>query len=106
LAKGRIDAAAPAETMVDASANGGPASPSAGVSVPGRLESRSDALRMLNQVADFFERQDPLSLLGAQVRKVVRMANMTPAEYYSELLEDENARQQLFKLVGISPPPE
>ncbi|MDZ4784145.1 MAG: type VI secretion system protein TssA [Planctomycetia bacterium] len=103
LSKGRVGQAVEA-AGVEADSPGGDGAPSAGVSVPGRLESRSDALRMLVKVAEFFERQDPHSLLGAQVRKVVKLANMSPAEYYSELLEDHNARLQLFKLVGIDPP--
>lgn len=107
LAKGRL---ATAVEAVEADGAGGQASgnasPGAGTAVPGRLESRGDALRMLEKVAEFFERQDPHSLLGAQVRKIVRLANMKPADYYSELLDDENARKALFKLVGIEPPPE
>jgi type VI secretion system protein ImpA len=103
LSKGRIGQTVEAATA-EAEAPGGGEAPSAGVRVPGRLESRSDALRMLVQVAEFFERQDPHTLLGAQVRKVVKLANMSPADYYSELLEDHNARMQLFKLVGIDPP--
>lgn len=107
LAKGRLDSAeAAAESSAPAGVAAGNASPGAGTGVPGRLESRGDALRMLEKVAEFFERQDPHSLLGAQVRKVVKLANMKPADYYSELLEDENARKALFKLVGIEPPPE
>jgi type VI secretion system protein ImpA len=75
-----------------------------GTLVAGRLESREEALRMLEKVAEFFVRQDPHSLLGAQVRKIVYLANLKPEEYYSELLEDESARRTLFKLVGIKPP--
>jgi type VI secretion system protein ImpA len=107
LAKGRLESAT--ETTDTAAADAATpvnGAPNAGTSVPGRLESRGDALRMLEKVAEFFERQDPHSLLGAQVRKIVRLANMKPADYYSELLEDESARKALFKLVGIDPPPE
>ena len=39
--------------------------------------------RWAEKVAEFFERQDPHSLLGAQVRKIVRLANMKPADYYT-----------------------
>jgi hypothetical protein len=55
-------------------------------------------------VADFFESKDPHCLLAAQVRKVVRLGRMTPAEYFSELIQDRAARDELFKLVGIKPP--
>jgi hypothetical protein len=43
-------------------------------------------------------------LLAAQVRKVVRLGRMTPAEYFSELIQDRAARNELFKLVGIKVP--
>ncbi len=102
LAKGRLANAI--ELAAEGQTPGGTGTPGAGKGGSGRLESRNDALRMLVQIAEFFERQDPHSLLGAQVRKVVKLANMSPAEYYTELLDDEGARRQLFKLVGIDPP--
>lgn len=70
---------------------------------PGELETRDDAFRALVAVAEFFERTEPLSLLGAQIRKVVRLGRMSAAEYYSELIEDNAVRKQLFKMVGIKP---
>jgi type VI secretion system protein ImpA len=108
LAKGRIATSAleSAASNGEAAAGSPGAAAGAGTAVPGRLESRNDALRMLEQVAEFFERQDPHTLLGAQIRKVVRLANMKPADYYAELLDDADARKKLFKLVGIQDPNE
>lgn len=69
------------------------------------LATREDAFQSLLSVAEFFERTEPLSLLPAQIRKVVRLGRLSPAEYYSELIEDKSVRDQIFKMVGIAPPP-
>lgn len=94
------------DEIPEESSNGAPVSPEkTGTStVANGLATREDAFRVLNNVADFFESKDPHCLLAAQVRKVVRLGRMSPAEYFSELIQDENARNELFKLVGIKPP--
>jgi type VI secretion system protein ImpA len=75
-----------------------------GPAVGGSLRTREDAFRTLDQVAQFFERMDPQSLLAAHIKRIVRLGKMGPAEYFSEMLEDDTTRDRLFKLVGISPP--
>lgn len=76
----------------------------AGGMVVGQVLSRDDAFKQLTLIADFFERTEPLSLLSEQIRKVVRLGRMNPQQYFSELIEDENIRRQMFKLVGLQPP--
>lgn len=77
-----------------------------GVSSAGgfQLSTRDDAFRILLAVADFFERSEPQSLLPAQIRRVVRWGRLTPQELFAELLEDDSALNQMFKLVGIPRP--
>jgi type VI secretion system protein ImpA len=77
-----------------------------GVSAAGgfQLSTRDDAFRILLAVADFFERGEPQSLLPAQLRRVVRWGRLTPQELFVELLDDNNALDQMFKLVGIARP--
>jgi type VI secretion system protein ImpA len=70
----------------------------------GAVSDREQAFQTLNTVADFFDRTEPLSLLGDQIRKIVRLGRMSPAEYYTELIEDATVREQLFKMVGIRAP--
>jgi type VI secretion system protein ImpA len=65
------------------------------------LSTRDDAFRILLAVADFFERTEPQSLLPAQIRRVVRWGRLSPQEFLGELIEDPNALENLFKLVGI-----
>jgi type VI secretion system protein ImpA len=102
VSKGRL----PAED-VGVAAAGGAAAPAggavAGQSSPGALNNREDAFRMLELVAAFFERMDPQSLLAIQLRKTIRLGRMSPEEYYRELLDDDSAREKLFKLVGLKP---
>lgn len=101
ITRGRFPDEVPVE-----SPNGQPvaAEKTQGGTVANGLTTREDAFRVLNSVADFFESKDPHCLLAAQVRKVVRLGRMSPAEYFSELIQDETARNELFKLVGIKPP--
>jgi type VI secretion system protein ImpA len=66
---------------------------------------REDAFRILESVAAFFERTEPQSLVPAQLRKVVRWGRMSPAQLYSELIEDSSVREQIFKVVGIAEKP-
>lgn len=72
----------------------------------GAVASREEAFKQLILIADFFEKTEPLSLLAEQIRKVVRLGRMSPLEYFSELIEDDSIRQQMFKMVGIKPPEE
>jgi type VI secretion system protein ImpA len=69
-----------------------------------QLSTRDDAFRILLAVADFFERGEPQSLLPAQIRRVVRWGRLTPQELFAELLDDNSALDQMFKLVGIARP--
>ncbi len=72
----------------------------------GQLRNRDDAFRVLLEVADFFERIEPQSLLPPQLRKVVKLAKLPPREYLQELIENSEVLDQLFKSVGIPKPAE
>jgi len=95
--------ATPAQDAETAQTAGASQSSAAG-QIAGPLRSRDEAFKMLEQVARFFEQMDPQSLLAAHIRRIVRLGKMSPAEYYTEILEDEATRARLFKLVGIEPP--
>jgi type VI secretion system protein ImpA len=71
-----------------------------GISVGG-IHSREEAFRQLAVIADFFEKTEPLSLLAEQIRKIVRLGRMNPLEYFSELIDNDDTRRQMFRLVGI-----
>ncbi len=63
--------------------------------------SREDAFQRLEKIADYFENHDPHSLVGAQIRNVIRLGRLSRSEYYKQLLRDEAAREMLFLAVGM-----
>jgi len=67
----------------------------------GRPATRDDALRLLEAAAEFFERNDPHSLVAAQVKNVVRMARLPATEYYRELIREDAGLQALARMVGL-----
>jgi type VI secretion system protein ImpA len=97
-----VESATPTPDAEVAPESGAVGSPTAS----GPVRSRKEAFARLNEVAAFFEQMDPQCLLAAHIRRIVRLGNMSVAEYFSEIVEDKNAREQLFKLVGLSPPKE
>jgi len=72
-----------------------------GPAVPGSISSRDDALAALERVAEWFQRNEPQSLIPAEVRKAIRRARMTPEELYKDLIEDDTVLRSLFRDVGI-----
>ena len=67
----------------------------------GAPTGRAEALSQLESIADFFERHDPHSLIGAQIRNVVRLGRLPREAYYRELLRDESALSLLFRAAGM-----
>lgn len=65
--------------------------------------NRELALTQLEEIADWFERNEPQSILPSEIRKVVRRGRMTPEQLYKDLIDDEAVRRQLFRDVGIVP---
>jgi type VI secretion system protein ImpA len=76
-------------------------SSSGGGAVASRVQSREDAFRLLLQVADFFKRTEPHSPVAYALEQAVRWGKMPLPALWNELLPDEAARSQLFRLVGI-----
>ena len=67
----------------------------------GAPTGRAEAFSQLESIADFFERHDPHSLIGAQIRNVVRLGRLPREAYYRELLRDESALSLLFRAAGM-----
>lgn len=88
----------PAAADAETPAGGG--TPTAG----GRVADRETAFRQLEAIASFFERNDPHSLLATQLRNIVRLGRLPPADYYRELIADGSAADAMFRLVGLQPP--
>ena len=95
---------APEQTATDngdAAADEAGADGEGGGGRPGAPTGRADAFNQLESIADFFERHDPHSLIGAQIRSVVRLGRLPREAYYRELLRDESALALLFRAAGM-----
>lgn len=102
----RTDAAEEGEAMDDmgdsaamaAAPNGAPRS------ADGAIAGREEALRQLTQIASYFERTEPTSMIPLALRDLVRRARMPLTEILHELLPDEpTARENLLLRAGIRP---
>lgn len=86
----------------DQPAGGGPsAGPDQKSTAANGMQTREDGFRVLENVAAFFTRIEPQSLLPAQLRKLIRQGRLSPAEYFAEIIEDPKVREQLLKNSGL-----
>ena len=70
----------------------------------GPIKNREAAFKSLLQVAEFFKRTEPHSPISYALEQAVRWGRMPLPDLLTELIPEEPARLQLFKLVGIMPP--
>ena len=75
------------------------------VTAPGGFASREDALRMLAQIAEFFQRSEPHSPLAYTLKDAVRRGRMTWPELLEEMVPDAGSRAAIMSTLGIRPPP-
>jgi type VI secretion system protein ImpA len=85
----------------------GPAEQANGaVGVPaGAIRSREEAFRTLLKLADFFRRTEPHNPVSYALEQAVRWGQMTLPEFLTEMIAEEGTRMDVFKYVGIKPPP-
>ena len=72
----------------------------------GPVQTRDEAFRALLAVAEFFKRTEPHSPVSYALEQAVRWGKMPLPQLLGELIPEESAREQLFKLVGIPVPEE
>ena len=90
-----------------AAAGGAGFSAGAGLAA-GPSASREDALRLLNEIANFFQRTEPHSPLAYTLQEAARRGRMTWPELMEELVPDYTSRAAILSSLGIKPaaPPE
>lgn len=71
-------------------------------SAGGPISSRANAVRALIEISNYFIRTEPHSPVSYSLRQVARWAQMPLPKLLSELIQDNAARDNYFKLVGIS----
>jgi type VI secretion system protein ImpA len=93
------------QPAVAAAANGAPAPTSASAAGPGEatngFRSRDDAFHHLLEVAAFFQRTEPHSIVPYALEQVVRWGRTSLPDLLTELIPENGPRQILFKQVGI-----
>jgi len=82
------------------------ASTAAAVTAPGVIATREDALRRLDEVADWFRRYEPQSPLSYTLAEAVRRGRMPLPDLLAEIIEDYGTRAQILTALGIKPPPQ
>jgi type VI secretion system protein ImpA len=98
-------ASSPAEATAPA-AEGSPETAAKGaVAAQGGFASREDALRVLAQIADFFQRTEPHSPLAYTLKDTMRRGRMTWPELLEEMVPDAGSRSAILSSLGIRPPP-
>ena len=76
-----------------------------GEASPVSLSSREDAFRTLLSVASFFRRTEPHSPIPYLLEQAVRWGRMPLPELLKELVEDDKAREKIYRLAGIQETP-
>lgn len=64
---------------------------------------REQALKMLEQIAEFFQRTEPHSFLAYTLADAARRGRMTLPELLAEVLADDGARTAMLTALGIRP---
>lgn len=76
--------------------------PSSGPAGP--VGSRADAIRRLQEVADFLRRTEPHSPVSYLVQRAVKWGNMPLEDVIKELVKDSGAREAIFETLGVVKP--
>jgi len=101
---GRRGVAAPgAEEEAGAPAGGGAsaAAPAAGLSMTGEIQSREDAIRMLDKVIEYFNKYEPSSPIPLLLVRAKRLVSKSFMEIMQDLAPDGLAQAQLMG--GVDP---
>lgn len=76
------------------------AAPKGGASA-GPIRTRDDAIRRLNEVAEFFQRTEPHSPISYLVRRAASWGKMPLDKVLAELVKDASVREQIGDLLGF-----
>ncbi len=107
-----LSGGAPMETLPGAegaAAVPGGAAPAAGaaamggVPVAGGMANREQALRTLEQLAEFFQKTEPHSFLAYTLADAARRGRMSLPELLAEVMQDDGARTAMLTALGIRP---
>ena len=66
-----------------------------------QVQSREQVLHSLKQAAEFFRKTEPHSPISYALEQVVHWSSLSLPELLQELIDDNNSRNQYFRLAGI-----
>lgn len=69
------------------------------------ITTREDALRLLDVIADYFQRTEPHSPLADTLHEAVRRGRLSWRELIEEIVPDTDNRAAILMSLGIRPPP-
>jgi type VI secretion system protein ImpA len=82
-------------------ADEGPAMGGATAAAPRALRTREDAIRQIEELAEYFRKTEPHSPLAYTLADAVRRARLPLPELLAEVLPDSGARQAMLTMLGI-----
>lgn len=97
------DAAGEGDVSGEVSADGtaAPAGGGGGGMVVGTIQSRTEAVKALHKVADFFRKTEPHSPVSYALEQVANWAGLTLPELLKELINDSSVLDDLSRRAGI-----
>lgn len=93
-----LAASAPAQTAVTQE-EGGAVPSAAGPAVPGEIRTRDDAIRLLDRVCDFLERQEPSNPAPLLIRRAKRLMTMSFVDIINDMAPE--SLSQVRNIAGI-----
>ena len=74
-----------------------------GMSLSGDINSREDAVKALHKVSEFFRRTEPHSPVAYSLEQAIRWTRMSLPDLLTQLIPDNGAREEYFRLTGMRP---
>ncbi len=65
------------------------------------LANREQALKVLNEIADYFQTHEPHSPVSYMLQKTIRWSQMPLHEWLAQVIKNENPLQQVQELLGV-----
>ncbi len=90
-----------AEAAPDGSENGDGTARAGGIST-GAISNRKDALKRLNDIADFFQKTEPHSPISYIVQRAVKWGNMPLEVWLQDVIKDETVLYNLRQTLGFN----
>ena len=97
------DAEEEAPVEAEAADGGAPGAKVAGVATAsGAIQSRQDALKRLNDISEWFRKNEPHSPISYLVQRAVKWGNMPLENWLQDVIKDETVIYQIRQTLGFN----